>query len=109
MPITDCWSGSCCLCGHLRYRLQVPEGVSDEQCILLGDILSTAFFCADQGGIGSGVDTQAAASTTVLPCVQHPSANTYEHAYAHTHTHTHAHTHTRTHTHTDYNYWSPGT
>lgn len=33
---------------------QVPEGVSDAESILLGDILSTAFFCVDQGGVGPG-------------------------------------------------------
>jgi threonine dehydrogenase-like Zn-dependent dehydrogenase len=32
----------------------VPEGVTDEECILLGDILSTAFFCADQASISPG-------------------------------------------------------
>lgn len=38
----------CCACW------QVPEGVSDEEAILLGDILSTAFFCVDQGGVSAG-------------------------------------------------------
>jgi threonine dehydrogenase-like Zn-dependent dehydrogenase len=32
----------------------VPDGVSDEEAILLGDILSTAFFCVDQGGVSAG-------------------------------------------------------
>jgi hypothetical protein len=32
---------------------QVPEGVTDGECILLGDILSTAFFCADQASIST--------------------------------------------------------
>jgi predicted HAD superfamily phosphohydrolase YqeG len=32
---------------------QVPEGVTDEECILLGDILSTAFFCSDQASIST--------------------------------------------------------
>lgn len=34
--------------------VKVPEGVTDEECILLGDILSTAFFCADQASISPG-------------------------------------------------------
>ena len=33
---------------------QVPEGVSDDVALLLGDILSTAFFCAEQGGVQPG-------------------------------------------------------
>ncbi len=33
---------------------QVPDGVSDEEALLLGDILSTAFFCAENGGVGPG-------------------------------------------------------
>eukprot|EP00878_Enallax_costatus_P018283 GHUV01019240.1.p1 GENE.GHUV01019240.1~~GHUV01019240.1.p1 ORF type:complete len:322 (+),score=18.99 GHUV01019240.1:744-1709(+) len=33
---------------------QVPDGVTDEESILLGDILSTAFFCVDQGGVSAG-------------------------------------------------------
>lgn len=33
---------------------QVPEGLTDEECILLGDILSTAFFCVDQGNVSPG-------------------------------------------------------
>lgn len=43
-PLHICW----CL------PLQVPDGVSDEEAILLGDILSTAFFCVDQGGLSAG-------------------------------------------------------
>jgi threonine dehydrogenase-like Zn-dependent dehydrogenase len=31
----------------------IPEGVSDEEGILLGDILSTAFFCAENAGLGT--------------------------------------------------------
>lgn len=31
-----------------KYK-KVPEGLTDEEAILLGDILSTAFFCVDQG------------------------------------------------------------
>jgi threonine dehydrogenase-like Zn-dependent dehydrogenase len=38
----------------LLLLLQVPEGVSDEEAILLGDILSTAFFCVDQGSVSDG-------------------------------------------------------
>ncbi len=38
--------------------LQLPDDVSDEAGLLLGDILSTAFFCAERGGVGSG-DTVA--------------------------------------------------
>eukprot|EP00878_Enallax_costatus_P039034 GHUV01044548.1.p1 GENE.GHUV01044548.1~~GHUV01044548.1.p1 ORF type:complete len:277 (+),score=26.34 GHUV01044548.1:742-1572(+) len=34
--------------------LKVPDGVTDEESILLGDILSTAFFCVDQGGVSAG-------------------------------------------------------
>lgn len=32
----------------------VPDGVSDEEGVLLGDILSTAFFCAEGGAIVEG-------------------------------------------------------
>jgi threonine dehydrogenase-like Zn-dependent dehydrogenase len=32
--------------------MKVPEGVSDAAGLLLGDILSTGFFCAEQAGIG---------------------------------------------------------
>lgn len=32
--------------------------MSDEAGLLLGDILSTAFFCAERGGVGAG-DTVA--------------------------------------------------
>lgn len=35
---------------------QVPEGVTDEEALLLGDILSTGFFCAENGGIGKDED-----------------------------------------------------
>lgn len=38
--------------------MQVPEGISDEEGVLLGDILSTAYFCAENGGIREG-DTVA--------------------------------------------------
>ncbi|GBF92050.1 hypothetical protein Rsub_04397 [Raphidocelis subcapitata] len=34
--------------------VKVPADVSDEEALLLGDILSTAFFCADQGGVSPG-------------------------------------------------------
>lgn len=34
--------------------VKIPEDVSDEEALLLGDILSTAFFCAEQGGIARG-------------------------------------------------------
>lgn len=36
------------------FLAQVPEGVTDEEAILLGDILSTAFFCVDQGAVSAG-------------------------------------------------------
>jgi len=32
--------------------MQLPEGVSDAAGLLMGDILSTGFFCAEQAGIG---------------------------------------------------------
>mmetsp|Transcript_7555 Transcript_7555/g.18734 ORF Transcript_7555/g.18734 Transcript_7555/m.18734 type:complete len:371 (-) Transcript_7555:1321-2433(-) len=35
---------------------KIPEGVSDEEGVLLGDILSTAFFCAENGGVGPGCE-----------------------------------------------------
>ncbi|KAF6258722.1 chaperonin 10-like protein [Scenedesmus sp. NREL 46B-D3] len=49
-------SDSCCTVTIQARRdaMQVPEGVTDEECILLGDILSTAFFCADQASISLG-------------------------------------------------------
>lgn len=34
--------------------VKVPEGVSDEEALLLGDIFSTGFFCAHSAGIGGG-------------------------------------------------------
>jgi threonine dehydrogenase-like Zn-dependent dehydrogenase len=34
--------------------LQVPPDVTDEEAVLLGDILSTAFFCAENGGVQAG-------------------------------------------------------
>jgi threonine dehydrogenase-like Zn-dependent dehydrogenase len=34
--------------------LQVPPDVTDEEAVLLGDILSTAFFCAENGGVHAG-------------------------------------------------------
>ena len=36
----------------------MPDDVTDEEALLLGDILSTAFFCAEQGGVSPG-DTVA--------------------------------------------------
>ena len=33
--------------------MRVPDGVSDEAALLMGDILSTGFFCAEQAGVGS--------------------------------------------------------
>ncbi|MFQ6020161.1 MAG: alcohol dehydrogenase catalytic domain-containing protein, partial [Dehalococcoidia bacterium] len=33
---------------------KVPDSLSDEQAVFLGDILSTGYFAADQGGIGKG-------------------------------------------------------
>lgn len=33
--------------------MRVPEGVSAAAALLLGDILSTGFFCAEQAGVGS--------------------------------------------------------
>ncbi|KIZ02967.1 alcohol dehydrogenase GroES domain protein [Monoraphidium neglectum] len=38
--------------------VKVPDDVSDEEALLLGDILSTAFFCAERGGVAEG-DTVA--------------------------------------------------
>lgn len=38
--------------------MKLPDDVSDEAGLLLGDILSTAFFCAERGGVGAG-DTVA--------------------------------------------------
>lgn len=32
--------------------IKLPDGVSDEVGILLGDILSTGYYCAEMGGIG---------------------------------------------------------
>lgn len=34
--------------------VRVPDGVSDEEALLLGDVLSTGFFCADLSEIGPG-------------------------------------------------------
>ncbi|KAI8469404.1 MAG: chaperonin 10-like protein [Monoraphidium minutum] len=34
--------------------VKVPDDVTDEEALLLGDILSTAFFCAEQGGVAPG-------------------------------------------------------
>ncbi len=34
--------------------MKVPDGVSDAAALLLGDILSTGFFCAELAGIGAG-------------------------------------------------------
>ncbi len=45
-----------------RAPLQVPAEVSDEEAVLLGDILSTAFFCAERGEVGEG------ATVAVLGC-----------------------------------------
>lgn len=33
--------------------MKVPDGVSDAAALLLGDILSTGFFCAEQAGVGT--------------------------------------------------------
>jgi hypothetical protein len=53
----SCWAESTAaglgLLLLLLLLLQVPEGVTDDECILLGDILSTAFFCVEQGCVGS--------------------------------------------------------
>jgi threonine dehydrogenase-like Zn-dependent dehydrogenase len=39
--------------GH--YTLEkIPDGLSDEMAIFLGDIFTTGYFCADQGGIKPG-------------------------------------------------------
>ncbi|KND00488.1 uncharacterized protein SPPG_04804 [Spizellomyces punctatus DAOM BR117] len=35
---------------------RIPEGVTDEEALLLGDIFSTGFFCADNGGIEADQD-----------------------------------------------------
>ncbi|KAG2433046.1 hypothetical protein HXX76_008773 [Chlamydomonas incerta] len=42
--------------------LKLPDDVSDEAGLLLGDILSTAFFCAERGEVGDG------ATVAVLGC-----------------------------------------
>ncbi|GFR41917.1 hypothetical protein Agub_g2709 [Astrephomene gubernaculifera] len=42
--------------------VQLPADVSDEAGLLLGDILSTAFFCAERGELGEG------AAVAVLGC-----------------------------------------
>lgn len=34
--------------------VEIPEGVSPENALLAGDVLSTGYFCADQGGVGPG-------------------------------------------------------
>jgi len=34
--------------------VRVPEGVSDEEALLLGDVLSTGYFCARQAGVRPG-------------------------------------------------------
>jgi threonine dehydrogenase-like Zn-dependent dehydrogenase len=36
--------------------MTVPEGISDAAALLLGDILSTGFFCAEQAGLGVAGD-----------------------------------------------------
>lgn len=43
---------------HHLWGRQVPDDITDEEALLLGDILSTAFFCAEQGGVSPG-DTVA--------------------------------------------------
>lgn len=51
------WVNVCCQhppCSSRVTLVQVPEGVTDEEAILLGDILSTAFFCVDQGCVSQG-------------------------------------------------------
>ena len=42
--------------------MHVPQGVSSEEALLLGDILSTAFFCADSAGIHALAAAAAAAA-----------------------------------------------
>ncbi|MBI1885371.1 MAG: alcohol dehydrogenase catalytic domain-containing protein [Chloroflexi bacterium] len=39
--------------GHFTLE-KVPDGIPDEKAIFVGDILSTGYFCADQGGIQPG-------------------------------------------------------
>lgn len=34
--------------------VEIPAGVSPENALLAGDVLSTGYFCADQGGVGAG-------------------------------------------------------
>jgi len=34
--------------------LRIPQGITDEQALLLGDIFSTAYFCAEMAGAGPG-------------------------------------------------------
>ncbi|KXZ48611.1 hypothetical protein GPECTOR_26g514 [Gonium pectorale] len=58
-----CRKGATCRCNHEQAHLfgwvsegeeKLPDDVSDEAGLLLGDILSTAFFCAERGEIGEG-------------------------------------------------------
>jgi threonine dehydrogenase-like Zn-dependent dehydrogenase len=49
--------------------MKVPAGVSDASALLLGDILSTGFFCAEQAGIGLLGDERPAGGTyAVVGC-----------------------------------------
>lgn len=34
--------------------LPIPEGVNDEQALLLGDVFSTGYFCAEMAGVSAG-------------------------------------------------------
>lgn len=45
-----------------RCKPQIPDTITDEEGILLGDILSTAFFCADNGCVSDG------SSVAVIGC-----------------------------------------
>lgn len=49
--------------------MKVPDGVSDAAALLLGDILSTGFFCAEQAGVGSIESTNRAAPGSTFAVV----------------------------------------
>ncbi|EFJ48706.1 hypothetical protein VOLCADRAFT_90474 [Volvox carteri f. nagariensis] len=66
-----CRKGAPCRCDHAQAHLfgwisagedKLPDDVSDEGGLLAGDILSTAFFCAERGEVGEG------ATAVVLGC-----------------------------------------
>jgi len=49
--------------------MRVPEGISDAAALLMGDILSTGFFCAEQAGVGSLADGRRAAPGSIFAVV----------------------------------------